>query len=186
MARRVLLYLAVAAGIVLFAALFIFIFANSLQISCRQAGDGEATCSITKAFLGRWPISHHDVMGITGVEMDESCDDGCSYRAVLVTSQGNRVPFNEVYTDAYVVRPQLEAVQAFLNGSPPTLEYTEPVPWWVVIMISSMAVIGLGVVVVNFLKRVGAPSGTPGNKKEIIAAGDDLLLYSSTGGAVGP
>lgn len=153
MARRLLIHMAVAAGILMFSAIFVLVFANSKQVSCRHSGGGDATCSITTALLGRWPTSSRVVAGVTGVEMDKTCDDGCAYRAVLVTSQGERVPLNDVYTDAEIVRPQVSAVQEFLAGSAPSLEYGAPVPWWVVALMLGLDVVGLGMVVANLFKR---------------------------------
>lgn len=152
MARRILIYLAIVAGITAFSALFIVIFANSIQVSCRRSANSEATCAITTSLLGRWPTSSRVVAGVTGVQLDENCDDDCSYRAILMTSRGDWEPVNDVFTDESIVRRQVEAVRGFLQGSQPNLEYTEPVAWWVVALILGMDLIGLGVVVANFLK----------------------------------
>ncbi len=102
------------------------------------------------------PLSNRDLLGVTDVQLDKTCDDGCSYRAVLVTSSGESVPLNEVYTDREIVVRQMDALQPFLDGTATSFEYVEPVPWWVVGLIGGMDLIGLAVVVANFLRSARA------------------------------
>lgn len=153
MTRRTLIYLAMMIGMMLFSGLFIFIFANSLQVSCVRGGGGDPTCRITTILLGQYPISSRIVTGVTQARMDENCDEGCSYRAALVDSVGDEYPVNEVYTDEGIPRRQLEALRAFLSNPQQTsLEYTEPVTWWVVMLIGGMDLIGILVVAGNYLQ----------------------------------
>ena len=157
MVRNVLTYLAVIAGIVVFSGFFVFIFANSTEIQCLREAGREPACSITKKFLGRVPISDRDVLGVTDVQMDESCDeDGCSYRAELVTSAGRSVPVNDVYTSRGLVLRQIGAFEAFLSGTDTSFSYVEPVSWWVVGMILAMDLVGLVIVSVSFLRKARA------------------------------
>ena len=152
MGRRILVYLAVVAGIVAFAGLFVVIFGNSIEVQCVRETGREPGCRITRKLLGQFPISNRDVLGVTDVQLDETCDDGCSYRAVLVTSSGESVPVNDVYTDRGIVIPQIDALESFVDGTAPSFQYTEPTPWWVVIMLAGMALVGLVIVVANFLR----------------------------------
>ena len=153
MIRRVLIYLAVMVGITAFSGLFILIFANSIQLSCVHPAGQDATCKLTTILLGRVPMSSRVVSGITSVQMDEHCDDGCSYRALLVTSNGDSVPVNEVYTDEGIPRRQIEALRRFLESGQPTLEYTEPVQWWVVALVGGLELMGVVIVAWLFLSQ---------------------------------
>src|SRR5574340_270035 len=153
MTRRVLTYLAVMIGMIMFSGLFIFIFVNSLQVSCVRTAGADPTCRITTILLGQYPISSRVVTGVTQARMDETCDDGCSYRALLVDSAGDVYPVNEVYTDEGIPRRQLEALRAFLSNPGQTaLEYTEPVQWWVVLLIGGLDLIGILAVAGAFLQ----------------------------------
>ena len=153
MARTILIYLAVIGCMLAFTGLFVFIFANSTEILCVREAGREPACRITKKFLGQTEISNRDVLGVTDVQMDESCDeDGCSYRAELVTSTGLSVPVNDVYTDRGIVRRQIDAFAPFLEGTETSFEYVQPVPWWVVIMLGGMDVIALGFIAAHFLR----------------------------------
>lgn len=156
MTRNVLVYLGVAAGIAAFSALFVLIFGNSIEVHCLREAGREPNCRITRRLLGQVPLSNRDVLGVTAVQMDETCDDGCSYRAILVTSAGEGVPVNDVYTDRDIVLRQMDALEGFLGDTQPSFQYEEPVPWWVVGMILVMGLVGLAVVAGNFLRRVRA------------------------------
>jgi hypothetical protein len=152
MGRKVLVYLAVVAGIVAFAGLFVLIFGNSIEVRCVREPGREPGCRITKKLLGQLQVSSHDILGVTDVQLDETCDDGCSYRAVLLTSSGESVPVNDVYTDRAIVIRQMDALKSFLGGTALSFQYTEPAPWWVVIMLAGMALVGLVVVAGSFLR----------------------------------
>lgn len=155
MTRKLLIYLAVMVGIVLFSGLFIYIFGNSIQVSCLRGPGQNPTCRITTILLGRYPMSNRLVTEVAGVQMEEDCDDGCSYRAVLVNSDGQAYPVNEVYTDEGIPRRQVEALQGFLfDPEQPSLEYTEPVQWWVVALIGGMDLVGILAIAGNFLASV--------------------------------
>jgi hypothetical protein len=153
MTRNVLVYLGVAAGIVAFSALFVLLFGNSIEVHCLRDAGRAPNCRITKKLLGQIPLASRDLIGVSAVQMDETCDDGCSYRAILVTSAGESAPVNDVYTDRYIVIRQMNALEEFLSGTQPSLRYQEPVPWWVVGMILVMDLIGLAIVAGNFLRR---------------------------------
>jgi hypothetical protein len=153
MTRRILIYLAVMIGMTLFSGLFMFIFANSLQVSCVRAAGGDPTCRMTTILLGQYPISSRVVTDVTQARMDENCDDGCSYRAVLVDSAGDDYPVNEVFTDEGAPRHQLETIRAYLSNPDLTsLEYTEPVTWWVVVLIGGLDLVGMLIVAGSFLR----------------------------------
>ena len=93
------------------------------------------------------------MLGVIDVQMDENCDeDGCHYRAVLVTSTGQSVPVNHVYTDRGIARRQVDAFEEFLGGTNQSFEYVEPVPWWVVIMILAMDMFGVVFMAAHFLR----------------------------------
>ena len=158
MARKLLLYLALIAGIVLCSGIFILIFSNSVEVHCLRESGSEPSCRITRKLMGRIPVSNRDVLGVVDVQVDETCDEGCSYRAELITSNGQSVPINDVYTDRHIVSRQVDAVDGFLSSSATSLDYTEPVQWWVVWMLAIMDLIGIAVVTANFLR--GARSGT--------------------------
>ena len=153
MTRRILIYLALVAGVIAFSGLFVFVFGNSIEVSCAREAGQAPNCRITRALLGRVPIYKHDVLGVTEIQLDEDCDDGCSYRAVLVTASGEGVPLNPVYTDRGPVLRQMDAFEPFLNGSDSSLHYEEPVPWWVVALTGGLGLMGIAILAVNFLRE---------------------------------
>jgi hypothetical protein len=150
---RLLRYFMSMAAIAAFAGLFLFFFGNSIDISCiRNVGEAP-TCRITNVLLGRVPISTRNVADVVDVRLDGSCDDSCTYRAVLITANGRQAPVNEVYTDQDIAARQLGAIQGFLGGSAHEFQYTEPVQLWVVLMVGGFGLAGALGVAVEFLLK---------------------------------
>jgi hypothetical protein len=152
MGRRILTYLAILAGSLLFWGMFVYLFANSLSVTCIRPPGRNPVCKISKAVLGTIPRSLHVVDDITAIEKDRSCDDGCSYRALLITSSGASVPLNEVYTDEAPVTEQIASFRSFLDGTATTYEAEEPVPWWVVVLIGGLGGMELTWLAVSFVR----------------------------------
>ncbi len=152
MGSRILRYLAILVGSLLFWGLFVFLFANSLSVTCIRPPDRNPVCKISKALLGRVPMSTRTVDDITGIQRDRTCDDGCSYRALLITSSGASFPLNEVYTDEAPVTRQIAGFRSFLEGTTPIYQETDPVPWWVVALVGTLGGIELVWLVVSFVR----------------------------------
>jgi hypothetical protein len=157
MIKRILVHLAMAIGVVAFSGLFILLFGNRLDVTCIRPAGQNAVCKISKALLGEFPTSTRAVSDVVDVEQDRSCDDGCTYRTVLVTSSGQRVPVNDVFTDQGPVIEQMSQIRNFLDGVAPAYEYTLEVPSWVVPLMGGLGLVGLAAVgisfVAGFLKR---------------------------------
>jgi hypothetical protein len=156
MLAKFLIYLATVVGAIAFAALFIVIFGNSLEVQCARSTDGSSTCKISRALLGKYPLTSSTVTGIVDVKRDESCDaeDGCSYRALLVTSSGQSVPLNDVYTDDAPVEKQMDAISAFLHGRTDSFDYVEDMPMWVVELSVGLGLMTILIVSVNFIAQL--------------------------------
>src|SRR5687768_8585090 len=131
-------------GTVLFFGLFLFIFANSVEMVCERQSNGTLTCSIEKKFLDQVTTSRQTIDGVTGAFVAESCDsDGCSYRTELSTSNGGSVPFNDVYTD--YDDEKANQINAFIKSSDSSFSLKEPVQLWVVLLIGGLGLMGLGI-----------------------------------------
>jgi hypothetical protein len=153
MIRSVVTYLAILTGITCFAGLFVLIFGNSTKIVCARESGRPPNCKLTTILLGSVPLRSREVQGVTDVRWDEDCDDGCSYRALLVTESGGSVPIDIVYTNAGPVERQIDAVSAFLQSDETAFSYSVPVQWWAVIMLAVMELVGVGFVASRFLKE---------------------------------
>jgi len=152
MIRRVLTYLGVLFGIVAFSGLFMVLFGNSIELSCSRNGR-TVTCQIDRKFLGRYPVSRETVEDVADVQLQEDCDEGCSYRAVLITSDGRAVPVNAVYTDGGPVGRQVGSIKSFLAGGQPRLDLEIPVAWWALLLAGGFGTAGLFGLIASFLSQ---------------------------------
>ncbi len=84
---------------VLVGALCLFLFAQGAQLSCTQAADGEARCTIARSFLGLVPLQSQTVERVHGAQVGRSCKKAnCTYRVELVLEGGKIQPLTEAYT----------------------------------------------------------------------------------------
>lgn len=131
-------------GTVVFFGVFMFIFANSTQMRCQQQSDKTFTCIIEKKLLGQFPTSRRTVTGVTAAQTVQDCDsDGCSYRSELQTVNGGSEPYDDVYTDRNIVNPITEKINKSIRQGDGPFSVNADIQWWLVIMLSAMALIGL-------------------------------------------
>lgn len=146
MIKQILVLFLSMLGTVLFAAVFIFIFANSVSMTCQRQGDGSYKCLIEKQLFGKVTISNQVVNGVTSAETEESCDnDGCAYRTDLNSRNGSSTPFNDVYTDHGPVAQTTAQINSYLQGGGARFSVTDPVQVWVLFLIGGLAAMGLGI-----------------------------------------
>jgi hypothetical protein len=150
MFRSILIQIVTLIGIVCFAGLFLLIFADSVDLKCVRQTNGSLTCEIRKEVFGQFPISSNTVTNVKDVQMEQDCsgDSGCSYRADLVTSRGDMVPVNDVYTDEGPVSQQAAQISDGIHSGQPSFDYHQDTPWWVVFLIGGLGL--LGVIIVGF------------------------------------
>lgn len=157
MSGKILIYLAMMVGVLAFSGLFIVIFGNSHEVYCVRPAGQNPVCKISTALLGRIPTSSRAVSDVVDGQEEKSCDSDCAYRAVLVTSSGQRQPVNNVFTEGGPVLDQITQIRGFLDGGAPTYVYEEGVSWWVVALSGGVALIGVPVLTINligsFLKK---------------------------------
>ncbi len=133
-------------GTVLFFALFVFLFANSVTMVCTQQ-DGAFTCEIEKKLLDRVTTSHRTVSGVIAAQVDENCDnDGCSYRVELLTNNGGSEPFDDVFTDRGPMVDLANRINARIKQNDGlTFSFGQGMQWWVIILLVGLAAMSLGV-----------------------------------------
>ena len=132
-------------GTVLFSAIFIFIFSNSVDMTCQRQPDRTFKCIIEKRLFGRLTTSSRTISQVTGARTEESCDnDGCSYRTDLIRKSGANTPFNDVYTDNAPVVALTDQINADMQkSSGAAFAVDDPAQLWVILLIGGLAIMGL-------------------------------------------
>lgn len=145
MIRRIFFLFVSMLSTVLFFGFFMFIFANSIQMRCQSQSDKTFNCQIEKKLLGQVTTSRRVVMGVIAAQTVQDCDsDGCSYRTELQTVNGASEPFDDVYTDRNTVNPVTEKINKSIRQSDgPDFSINADFQWWLVIMLSVMALVSL-------------------------------------------
>lgn len=133
-------------GTLVFMAFFFFIFANSVEMVCKDQGDDIFTCQIEKKLLGRWTTSQRTVDGVISARVAEDCNDGCSYRVELITRSGGSEPFDDVYTDQEPMVQLAEKINARIKQNDgPSFSIREEMQWWVVLLLLGLGLMSLTV-----------------------------------------
>lgn len=139
MFKKLLLYLAILSGSVLFFLLFVVVFLNGTDVTCSRQADETYTCGIQTLFLGKFPTFHRDVSQIVGAQtVDDGCSDGCAYRTEFILKNGSSTPLSEVYTDRGPVNEQTSKISNLISSGQPTFEYAKDPPWWVAFLIGGL------------------------------------------------
>lgn len=97
---------------------FMFIFGQTTDLSCAKNDVGKTECTKTVKFLGVVPLSTGEFRDVYRAEVEESCDeDGCSYRVVLMTIDGQR-PMTSYYTSDWSGKEQIAAqINTFIGAT---------------------------------------------------------------------
>ena len=131
---------------VLFDALFLYLFANSVQMVCENKPDNILTCTIEKKLFDRVMTSRRTVTGVVSAHVVETCDEGCSYRVELRTSTGRSEPFDDVYTDYQAMKKLADQINAKIGQRDgPSFSIKAEMQWWVLILLLGLGLIGLGI-----------------------------------------
>jgi len=141
-----------------FGLLFVGIFVNATELDCSRQADGTYACHKRTLFLGQWQISEREFDGVVDIIVAEDCDEGCSYRAEFVTESGGYVPLNTVYTNRGPVSRQVEEIGSQLDRGARTVTYKVNPPWWVLILVGGLTVMGVGLSLL-FARRTRSSPG---------------------------
>jgi hypothetical protein len=146
MIKRIFILFLSMLGTVLFFGLFMFIFANSVQMRCQDEPGKNFTCTIEKKLMNQLVTSRRVVTGVTSARTVQDCDsDGCSYRSELQTANGGSEPFDDVYTDHDPVAKITDQINAGIRRNDGGFSVNADLQWWLVIMLGVMALVGLAV-----------------------------------------
>ncbi len=77
---------------------FMFVFGQVSELRCEKPQLYVVQCSLEQKFLGIFHVSAKSFLDVNDAWVETSCDDdGCSYRVVLLTSDGQQ-PMTNYYS----------------------------------------------------------------------------------------
>ena len=153
--KKLIIYLAILTSSACFFLVFVLIFSNGTQIACSRQGDGTFTCSTKTLLLGKFPTFGREVSQIADVDIfDDGCSDGCGYRAEFITSDGRRVPVNEVYTDHNPVVKRVNDLKRQMNSGQSSFVYEIEPLWWVLYLVGGLFL--MEAIIITLTLGVGA------------------------------
>ena len=93
------------------------------------------------------------IRDVRGAQVEENCDDGCTYRVQLTLRQGGIVPLT-----AYSYSPNAEQTAARINayaehGGGEALELRLGLRWWGLVMGVIFTLSGFGLIIVNIKSK---------------------------------
>ena len=71
-----------------------------------------------------------------------------------MTSAGDIVPVNNVYTDGGPVSQQVSQISGFIQSNEPSFELKLDMPWWVIILIGGLGLMGWIIVFISMVSGV--------------------------------
>src|SRR5262245_19598190 len=163
MLAKLLTYFAILIGSACFFLVFALIFLNGTEIRCEQQADEAFTCTTQTLLLGRFPVFGREVTDIVDVDIfDDGCFESCSYRAEFITSNGERVAVNEVYTDYNPVQKRVAELKSLLGSGQSSFEYRIEPLWWVAFLLGGLFLIEA--IVLTITMGAGAVRGYLANR----------------------
>ena len=130
---------------VVFAGGMLFIFGQSQRVVCRHVEPTVVNCTVSNVLLNTVPLPGFSVNNVVGAEVQEDCDDGCSYRTALISQGGTRRPISEVWTDQQAQDDAMaQQINDFVRSpSQPSLVIDLPLIGWLIAMLGGMALISI-------------------------------------------
>ena len=97
---------------------FMFVFGQTTDLTCTKTETGQTECTKEVKFLSVLPMSTGEFRDVYRAEVEESCDDdGCSYRIVLTTIDGER-PLTGYYTSDWSSKNEMaEQINTFIRSN---------------------------------------------------------------------
>ena len=110
-----LAWVLVPLAILLFCSIFLFVFGQISQVNCTRPEPSLIQCARTTWLFGIIPYETTNFAEVAGAYVDESCDDGCTYRVVFTTAEGD-MPLTTYYSGGSSYKhDQVRQINGFLG-----------------------------------------------------------------------
>jgi hypothetical protein len=136
----------------LMGALFFVIFARVTTLECRRPEPREIICERRSELVGAVQMRRETIRGLSGAWVDESCDDGCTYRVVLTTERGD-VPLTNAYTSEQRKKIEIaEEVNLFVDSERTSFEIEDRPSILVLALPIIFMIVGPAMALINFFR----------------------------------
>jgi hypothetical protein len=155
MKNKYIIFSATFFGPILFFLLYLIFFVNTKDVRCDLQADRTYTCDIRNDFLDRYPLNYftRHIEHVVSITMTETVDEGVSYRAEFVTSDGKQVPLMETYTDYGPVSKQVDAIGPQLAAHAAHIAYRAEPIWWAMYLVGGLCLMLMFFAPLNLLRN---------------------------------
>lgn len=125
----------------------LFVFGQTIRVDCQHVEPTQVSCSVSSVVLGVLPLPGWKLDRVVKAQVEEDCNDGCTYRTVLVTTSGQSKPVSEVWTDEEAADNALAAqINDFIPAADaPELVVTKPPAAWVIWLLAGLGGMSLAI-----------------------------------------
>ena len=149
MLRTKVLVILFGLAFIIVALIILFAFGTTGILQCERVEPTLVSCVKQVKWLSIVPRAEERIPGLQGAWVDESCDDSCTYRVVLITERGN-VPLTDYYSSGRQSKEEKAArINRFVQGWEKTLEMEDGGGLWVVLVSAVFMIAGMATVFVQ-------------------------------------
>ncbi len=99
-----------------------YFLGQSTTLDCTRLESAVINCQKQNHLLGVYPLGAESIGRLQGAWVEEECDDGCTYRVVLQTEQGD-VPLTSYLSSGHSSKDEIAGqINMFVYGQEPSLQ----------------------------------------------------------------
>jgi hypothetical protein len=133
-------------GSVLFTIVGLLVSYLAGQVSTLECSktDGKPNCQLRTTFMNKYPLKTIPIRDLQSAYVEESCDDNCTYRVILVTGVGQQALTSGADSDQSGKNNLAKKVNDFLAGpNPAGLKISDGGGWWLALT-GGFVLVGVG------------------------------------------
>jgi hypothetical protein len=112
--------------------------------------EGIPTCKLSTSFMNKYPLKEIAILDLQSANVEESCNDSCTYRVILETGRGQQALTSGADSDQSGKNNLAKKVNDFLaNPNPAELKISDGGGWWLALTgVFVLVGVGMGIYLV--------------------------------------